>query len=750
MSSLITSQSWQWRKTMTEWFTSTQLAGLPGLPTTDRAVRIKANKEHWESRAREVGKGVEYRITSLPTETRAHLAKQAAATIADQVSDHASAGRAVAAMFATTAVAVQEKLESGRKLLSMKPEQRAKADARLLIIQAADRFLASYKACGQGEIGRRIFVDAYKQRELALPDSVYQQQRPFSAITLRRWQDKLESEGLASLAGNYEQKKESALDCNRDLATFLTALITLKPHLSNKWQTLHELAEEYSSMNERGWLIPSPSSLRRWLSNWISENKVAFTYATNPDAYNNQYRTAIETMYPWMTAPNDVWEFDSTPVDAMLVDGRHSIIAVIDVFTRRVRLLVAKTSSSEGICLLLRKTLLSWGTINDNGVMRTDNGSDYVSKRVMGICNMLDINVSRSNAYSGWEKPHIERFFRTLSHGLIELLPSYIGHCVSDRVVIEARKSFAQRLAEKRKPEEKREAYQLAMTADELQTLLDNWLTARYHNKKHGTLGMSPNEKYQQSRYQRSAVISESALDLLLNHVGEATVSKGFIKANNLKYTAPELMEHTWKGQQVRVFLDPSDVGRAVLYRVDDWNARVEAINVELIGNGITPDAFRASKREDNKALARFRREMNLIAKTLKLDELHTDVVNHFVSQAKEISQFKQADKPLENSALSALTGVLDQQSAPTYSDDELASLTAKREAMERKTQELEQQRGLIIRDEHQKARFLAEESLRRELTDKESEWLEQYKRANKLGAKTIEKIMAGRQQISG
>ncbi|MGY3855835.1 integrase, partial [Aeromonas aquatilis] len=84
---------------------------------------------------------------------------------------------------------------------------------------------------------------------------------------------------------------------------------------------------------------------------------------------------------------------------------------------RRVRLLVAKSSSSEGICLLLRKTLLAWGTLNDNGVMRTDNGSDYVSQRVMSICTLLDINVSRSNAYSGWEKPFIERFFRTLSHG---------------------------------------------------------------------------------------------------------------------------------------------------------------------------------------------------------------------------------------------------------------------------------------------------------------------------------------------
>ncbi|MGY3855828.1 hypothetical protein ACW5W8_24045, partial [Aeromonas aquatilis] len=63
-------------------------------------------------------------------------------------------------------------------------------------------------------------------------------------------------------------------------------------------------------MNKLGWHIPSQSSLRRWMVKWLAENKVAFTYATNPDAYNNKYRTAIEEMYPWMGQPNDVWEFD--------------------------------------------------------------------------------------------------------------------------------------------------------------------------------------------------------------------------------------------------------------------------------------------------------------------------------------------------------------------------------------------------------------------------------------------------------
>lgn len=522
-----------------------------------------------------------------------------------------------------------------------------------------------------------------------------------------------------------------------DLAQFLTALVTAKPHLANKWGALHELASQYSEMNQLGWHIPSQSSLRRWMVKWLSDNKVAFTYATNPDAYNNKYRSAIEEMYPWMAQPNDVWEFDSTPVDAMLVDGRHSIIAVIDVFTRRVRLLVAKTSSSEGICLLLRKTLLAWGTLNDNGVMRTDNGSDYVSQRVMSICTLLGMNVSRSNAYSGWEKPHIERFFRTMSHGLIELLPSYIGHCVADRQVIEARKSFAQRLEEKRKPDAEKEIFELAMTACELQSLLDNWLDARYHNRKHGSLGMTPNEKYGHARYQRRAIGDESALDLLLNHVGEATVSKGFIKAGGLKYTAPELLEHNWKSQRVSVFLDPSDVGRAILYRTGDWNERIEAVNIELLGNGVSPDAFRAAKRADAKALAGFRREMRNVAKTFGIDQLHQDVVLLRFPGA-DIAEFQRSDLTLDNPALAALSGIAAPAEPAQFSVAELAAIEARREEKAARQQATAGQESRALKTEYEQAIYLVEKELDAPLTEREKEWLTRYLYSHKLMAKRI------------
>ncbi|MGE6162545.1 DNA-binding protein [Aeromonas salmonicida] len=720
---------------MKEWFTSMELVSLPGMPTTVQGVRYRAKSEKFNARKCSDGKGSEYHIGSLPIETRRYLAERAVAEQGQAVTDHAAGGKAMAKLLARE---VPVKPDAGRKLLTLGEGARKKVDARLLILQAADIFLAPYQACQQGEVGRRAFIEAYRARSLSLPASVYDRQKPFSLITLRRWQGVLADEGPAALAGNYQRERPSTVEQSPDLAQFLTALVTAKPHLANKWGALHELASQYSEMNQLGWHIPSQSSLRRWMVKWLSDNKVAFTYATNPDAYNNKYRSAIEEMYPWMAQPNDVWEFDSTPVDAMLVDGRHSIIAVIDVFTRRVRLLVAKTSSSEGICLLLRKTLLAWGTLNDNGVMRTDNGSDYVSQRVMSICTLLGMNVSRSNAYSGWEKPHIERFFRTMSHGLIELLPSYIGHCVADRQVIEARKSFAQRLEEKRKPDAEKEIFELAMTAAELQSLLDNWLDARYHNRKHGSLGMTPNEKYGHARYQRRAISDESALDLLLNHVGEATVSKGFIKAGGLKYTAPELLEHNWKSQRVSVFLDPSDVGRAILYRTGDWNERIEAVNIELLGNGVSPDAFRAAKRADAKALAGFRREMRNVAKTFGIDQLHQDVVRHFVSQARDIAQFQRSDLTLDNPALAALSGIAAPGEPAQFSAAELAAIEARREEKAARQQATAGQESRALKTEYEQAIYLAEKALDAPLTEREKEWLTRYLYSHKLMAKRI------------
>ncbi|MFB3948967.1 DNA-binding protein [Aeromonas veronii bv. sobria] len=264
---------------MSTWYTAQALAGLVGMPAYPDGVRKKAEREEWQSRKREKGKGAEYHIGSLPIETRRYLAEQAVALQGQAVTDHAAGGKAMAKLLARE---VPVKPDAGRKLLTLGAAARKKVDARLLILQAADIFLAPYQACQQGEVGRRAFIEAYRTRSLSLPASVYEQQKPFSLITLRRWQGTLADAGPAALAGNYQRERPSSVEQSPDLARFLTALITAKPHLANKWGALHELATQYNEMNQLGWLIPSQSSLRRWLVKWLAENKMAFTYGSVP------------------------------------------------------------------------------------------------------------------------------------------------------------------------------------------------------------------------------------------------------------------------------------------------------------------------------------------------------------------------------------------------------------------------------------------------------------------------------------
>ncbi|WP_460883451.1 DNA-binding protein, partial [Pseudaeromonas pectinilytica] len=58
------------------WFTAQELAGLPGLPASDRVIRIRAKKENWTSRPKNEGKGIEFHISSFSPATQAALLRK--------------------------------------------------------------------------------------------------------------------------------------------------------------------------------------------------------------------------------------------------------------------------------------------------------------------------------------------------------------------------------------------------------------------------------------------------------------------------------------------------------------------------------------------------------------------------------------------------------------------------------------------------------------------------------------------------
>ena len=58
---------------MRNWYTSQELAGLPGLPGSVPGIRKLAARLEWECRKRAASKAVEYPFACLPVETQAAL-----------------------------------------------------------------------------------------------------------------------------------------------------------------------------------------------------------------------------------------------------------------------------------------------------------------------------------------------------------------------------------------------------------------------------------------------------------------------------------------------------------------------------------------------------------------------------------------------------------------------------------------------------------------------------------------------------
>lgn len=521
------------------WYTAADLAGVHGLPGSERGIRKKAASEGWESRPRAVGKGVEYSAACLPAESQRAL----------QIRE----GKKAAA--AAPAIAPADKSDGLTEYQRLRSHERAKVDAIVCVLAELDAF---HQASGLTK-GKAVaeFVKAWNAAEIAAPADVRELLPSFSRATVYNWLKAQKEQGITGLVDTRGRHRRGTgtIDSQPDLAKYITGMMVAHPHI--KAATLIKaIAAEFADAEIDQ---PSISRLCEWMNRWKQNNRQVFTAVTNPDAWKNKYMMAMGSASEHVIALNQLWEFDSTPADLMLQDGRHSILGVIDVYSRRTIFIVRPTSDSKGVASVIRKALLQWG-VPENA--KTDNGSDYKSKYVQHVFRALDIQQEFCPPFQGWKKPHIERVFKTFSHDIAELLPGYIGHNVTERQAIESRKSFSDRLFKKD------QLIEVGMTSSELQQFCNDWLQHEYHARDHGQLGCSPNQIVSQYAGSIRSIENERTLDVLLSEpAGTRTVTKTGIKVNGGLYIHAQLAAHS--GEQVSVFYDEADMGRIYVYNLD-------------------------------------------------------------------------------------------------------------------------------------------------------------------------------------
>jgi transposase InsO family protein len=556
------------------WLTAAEIAALalPGLPGTKRNVNAMAETLGWADRQglcrkrKHSGGGLEYHLDLLPPDARR-------AYVSRLVAEPVPADTMAAAEAEPTAAALRDDAAEAR-------------DARLAILAAAEKIFTEAKL-------PRLHCDLlcvadYRAGRLVLPEWVREQIPSLTLRSLQRWRAAQRAGATVRLAVDRGAARRGSgiLDTAEDgqVRIYALALIAKQPHLSadHVREMLAARFGETLTVIRAGGVVkrvplPPVRTLQGALSTWRKTEKVALTALTNPDAFKSRYRVAGSNTDASIIRLDQLWQIDASPMDALCVDGRHSVYAAIDIYSRRMVLYVSKTPRASAVGLLLRKALLAWGVPER---IKTDNGSDFTAKASERLFASLGIERELSPAFTPEAKAFVERAIGTFQRDLGPLLPGFIGHSVSDRKVIEARKAFAQRLGES-----DADAFAVELTGAELQGYVDAWADSRYQHRPHSSLdGTTPYAAAMAYTGRRRRIEDLRALDMLLAPVagrdGLRTVGKQGILIDRSHYLAPSVLP----GTQVFVRMDPADLGRAYLFAVDGGQYLGEATCPEILG----------------------------------------------------------------------------------------------------------------------------------------------------------------------
>lgn len=396
-------------------------------------------------------------------------------------------------------------------------------------------------------------------------------------------------------------KKEKSID--DEMAKAIEKMILEKPH--RKTRRIYE----YLGKNFKQ--VPTYETIRKFVTEWKAKEYFVFAFANNPDKAKGHFKPAGGSMSEGISFANELWELDATPADVICSDGKRYVIsAAMDVYSRRVVLVVEESASYSTLAKVMRKAIKKFGV---PVAVKIDNGKDYTSNYFTATCQRLRINQILCPPFSGEYKPHIERFFRTLSGEFFEEIGGYVGHNVAQRSDIQSRLTFKHKLESiaawkerykdgnefaKRFALKKENAgldVGIPLSRDELQMWCDKWIET-YESRRHGGIKSKPLEKYNACSMPIKKVSDERMLDILLGFSTQRIIRKKGIDWNGVTYWSE--MFGDMIGEKVWVLSD-DDLSVVYIYSLD-MNYLFSAYNPNY-HNVSRSDFVAATKKYNNR-----------------------------------------------------------------------------------------------------------------------------------------------------
>jgi hypothetical protein len=204
-----------------------------------------------------------------------------------------------------------------------------------------------------------------------------------------------------------------------------------------------------------------------------------------------------------------------------------------------------------------------------------DHGRIYLSAHVLSVCTRLGISIQPARPYTPTDKAAIERFFRTLSEGLLGALPGYKGPDVYSRGDAVEEKAF----------------YFLP----ELEQVIREWVATVYHCRPHHGLvdptvpglDLSPMDMYEHGVARAGRLRVPARKDLVYDFLPVAwrTVQHYGVEVNGLRYNGEALYAYRnarspYQGANPGkwpIRYDPDDITKVFFQDPDDrqWHTLV-------------------------------------------------------------------------------------------------------------------------------------------------------------------------------
>lgn len=389
---------------MHNWYSARELAGLPGMPGTERAIQLRAKREHWEGQGRLGSKAVEYRFSVLPKETQAAII---AASIAE------SQPRSVIAAESNT---TQRDIVSASRLSE---DQRSVMTARLAFVREIERM--SQTISQQRAIDSLVALAKAGQLSPYLTDRVQRANdrktgdRTLSERTLKRWLSDYRKQGEVGLAPGRREKDMSLPEWS---VSFLACYQRpTKPSVESAYA---EFALKHPA--ER----PSIHVVRRFLNKLSAE-------ARERGRRTPQELKALQPFKRRLTKnllPCDVFTADGHKFDAEVLNPRTGkpyrpeTTTVLDVATRKaVGISIGEAESTIGVMDALRDAV-QHGMF---AMFYVDNGSGFANDTVREVVDRLGGEMTHALPYNSQARGLIERAHQTIWVNAAKKLTSYIG-----------------------------------------------------------------------------------------------------------------------------------------------------------------------------------------------------------------------------------------------------------------------------------------------------------------------------------